>query len=284
MRWTLHRFGPVYALTACAILTAAGVLTWSGCRSAPVTGRRQLLVVPEQQEITMGATAYQEVLAKEQPSARQDLAEIVERVGRRIAEVAGRPDYEWEFRLIKSDQQNAFALPGGKTAIYEGILPVCQTEAGLAVVMSHEIAHALNRHGGERMSQNMVSTGVQKAVAMATQSKEEKDREMIMQAYGVVSKYGAILPYSRKHESEADHVGLMLMAQAGYDPSEAPRFWERFGSAGGEKPPEFLSTHPSDARRAADLRSLLPEAMELYKQAPIRHGAGEVLKTEAAAQ
>jgi metalloendopeptidase OMA1, mitochondrial len=257
-------------------LVLAGLV--AGCRSAPVTGRRQMLLLPETREVSMGLTSYQDIVAKEPASTNQAYVAMVERVGQRIAAAADKPDYHWEFRVIASDVQNAFCLPGGKVAIYEGILPICENEAGLAVVMSHEVAHALARHGGERMSQSLAVDGVKQAVSYATQKQDETRREILLKAYGVASEYGVLLPYSRKHESEADHIGLMLMAKAGYDPSEAPRFWQRFAVAQqGQKPLEFLSTHPSDARRASDLESLLPEAMKLYVMSPSRYGLGEGL-------
>jgi predicted Zn-dependent protease len=264
----------------CLVATGlfAAVAVYLGCRSTPVTERRQVLLVPESQEIAMGVSAYQELLAEEVLSTNSHYTEMVNRVGQRIAAVAGRPDYAWEFRVIASDQQNAFALPGGKVAVYEGILPVCSNEAGLAVVMSHEIAHALARHGGERLSHGMVVNGAKRALDYFTKGQEAVYRERIMTAYGVASKYGVVLPYSRKQEAEADHIGLLLMAQAGYDPREAPAFWERFSRMGaGQKPPEFLSTHPSDATRAKNLRELLPKATELYAQAPVKYGFGEML-------
>jgi predicted Zn-dependent protease len=254
------------------------MLLATGCRSAPVTGRRQMLLLPESQELSLGLTSYQDVVAKEPASQNAQYVAMVQRVGERIAAVADKPDYAWEFRVIASDVQNAFCLPGGKVAIYEGIMPICENEAGLAVVMSHEVAHALARHGGERMSQSLAVDGVKQAVSYATQTQDETRREILLKAYGAASQYGVILPYSRKHESEADHIGLMLMARAGYDPSEAPRFWQRFATAQqGQNPMEFLSTHPSDARRASDLEALLPEAMKLYVTAPTRHGLGEGL-------
>lgn len=257
------------------VLAVAACLV--GCRTTPITGRRQLLVVPESQEINMGLASYQQTLSSERVSSNAEWTAMVNRVGNRIAEVAQRPDYQWEFQLIESPEMNAFALPGGKVAIYEGILPICQTEGGLAVVMSHEIAHALARHGGERISQQYVVTGLGKLVDMAAMNRTEITRGRVNQAFGVVSKYGVVLPYSRKHESEADHMGMILMAQAGYDPREAPRFWERFGQAqaSGDRPIEFLSTHPADQRRSADLAELLPEGMAIYENAAVQLGRGE---------
>jgi predicted Zn-dependent protease len=249
-----------------------------GCRSAPITGRKQLVVLPETQEVTLGATAYQEVLSKQPASTNQQSIELVNRVGQRIAAVAGRPDYQWEFKVIASPEQNAFCLPGGKVAVHEGILPVCQNEAGLAVVMSHEIGHALARHGGERISQGYAVEAVRKGVALVSNRYAEQQSDMILRGYGVASQYGVILPYSRKHESEADHIGMMLLAQAGYDPEEAPRFWARFATAHeGNQPSEFLSTHPSDERRSQDLAALLPAAMQLYASAPNKYGLGQTL-------
>ena len=250
-----------------------------GCRTTPITGRRQLLVMPESEEIQMGLSAFQETLATESPSSNAHWQEITRRVGNRIAQVANRPDYQWEFQLVASPQMNAFALPGGKVAIYEGILPICENEAGLAVVMSHEIAHALARHGGERISHEMAVSGLGKVVDWATQNRTAFARQSVATAFGIASKYGVVLPYSRKHESEADHMGMILMARAGYDPREAPLFWQRFGQAqaNSDAKIEFLSTHPADERRATDLRSLLHEAISEYEMAPVKLGLGEPL-------
>jgi predicted Zn-dependent protease len=237
-----------------------------------------MLLMGEDSEKAMGASAYQEVVSKEPASQNRQYVDLVNRVGQRIAAVAGKPEYQWEFRVIASPQQNAFCLPGGKVAVYEGIIPVCQNEAGLAVVMSHEIGHALARHGGERMSQGYAVDAAKQAISYVTQTQEQQKREAVMKAYGLASQYGVILPYSRKHESEADHIGLMLLAKAGYDPAEAPRFWQRFAAAQqGTKPAEWMSTHPSDNRRAEDLTKLLPEAQKLYAAAPVKYGLGEVL-------
>lgn len=270
-----------YQLAVIFSLLSACLIAW-GCQTTPVSGRRKLVLVPEAQEISLGQEAYKEILAKEQLSKNQQYIEVVNRVGNRIAAVSGRDDFIWEFNVIASDQQNAFCLPGGKVAVHEGIIPVCQSEAGLAVVMSHEIAHALARHGGERMSHNQVKNVGGKVVDAAGRwfykDEYEDKQEIVLTAYGVVSEYGAILPYSRKHETEADLIGIKLMAEAGYDPSEAPRFWERFSAAkSGETPMEFLSTHPSDARRAGDLRASLPDALKIYNKASEQYGLGDRL-------
>lgn len=249
-----------------------------GCKTAPLTGRRQMMFYPEGTEVSMGQQSFADVVSKETASTNSRYQQIVERVGLRIAAVCERHDYHWETRVMASEEQNAFCLPGGKIVVYEGILPVCQNEAGLAVVMSHEVAHVLARHGGERMSQTAAVNVVQTGVAYALRNKEQVAKDLWMRAYGAGTNYGFLLPYSRKHESEADHIGVMLMAKAGYDPAEAPRFWTRFASAGkSAKPPEFLSTHPTDARRASDLEKLLPQALEGYGQAASQVGQGELI-------
>ena len=270
-----YQFAVIFSLL-CGCLIA-----W-GCQTTPVSGRRKLVLVPETQELSLGEEAYKEILSKEQLSKNQQYIEVVNRVGKRIAAVSGRDDFQWEFKVIASKQQNAFCLPGGKVAVHEGIIPVCQSEAGLAVVMSHEIAHALARHGGERMSHQQVKDVGGKVVDAAGRwiykDGYEEKQDIVLTAYGVASEYGAILPFSRKHETEADLIGIKLMAEAGYDPSEAPQFWERFSAAkSGETPMEFLSTHPSDARRAADLRASLPEALKIYNKAPQQYGLGDRL-------
>ena len=269
---------PVSAVTLCLVV-------W-GCRQVPVSGRRQLLLPGgETQEISMGSAAYQDILTTEPVSQNQKYNEMIERVGRRIAAVAGRDDYDWEFKVIASQTQNAFCLPGGKVAFYEGIIPVCESEAGVAVVMSHEIAHALARHGGERMAHGTAQSLGKPIIDLAGRWLDkdgyEDKREVVQAAYGVTTKYGAILPFSRKHESEADLIGIELMAKAGYDPSEAPVFWERFAAAkaGGQGSPEWMSTHPSDTRRSTDLREALPKVMSLYNAAPQKHGLGERVVT-----
>ena len=256
-----------------------GLCSCFGCRTTPITQRRQLLLVPESQEIQMGVAAYDEVKTKNKISTNAKYNEVVARVGQRLAEAARRQDlgtnFEWEFTVIADQTQNAFCLPGGKVAFYEGILPVCQNEAGVAVVMSHEISHALARHGGERMTQQMEVQGAGKIVQLIAQRSAPDKEQVFMTAYNAGAKYGFVLPYSRKHESEADEMGIHIMSQAGYDPNEAPKFWERFAAShSGQKPVEFSSTHPSDERRAAALRELLPKASEEYQAAPTKHGIG----------
>ena len=258
-------------------LAGVGLCSCWGCSTTPVTHRRRLLLTPESQETQMGVAAYQDVKTKNKPSANSKYLEVVGRVGKRLA-AASHKNYDWEFVVIADQTQNAFCLPGGKVAFYEGILPICQNEAGVAVVMSHEISHALARHGGERMSQQMEVEGVGKIVQLVAQRTAADKEKAFMAVYDTGSKYGFLLPYSREHESEADEIGIHLMAQAGYDPSEAPRFWTRFAvSHSGQKPAEWSSTHPSDEHRAAALERILPKALTEYEAAPNKLGIGESL-------
>ncbi len=272
IRWTLI----IAMLLSCG--TSVTLFTL-GCQQVPVTNRKQLLLSSEASENELGLTAYQEVLKSEPLTENQKAVEMVRRVGQRIAAVANRPDFDWEFNVIESETQNAFCLPGGKVAVYTGILPVCENEAGLAVVMSHEVAHAIARHGGERMTYQTAQNLGKSAVGYVMQKQEEQKQKIVLTAYGAASEYGVILPYSRKHEMEADQIGVMLMAKAGYDPSEAPVFWERFSATKtGAAPMEFMSTHPSDAHRASALRELLSEAMTYYEKASDKRGLGEAIK------
>lgn len=250
-----------------------------GCRSTPFTGRPQLRFIPKSMEMSLGEQSYAEVLAESTVSQNAAWTDAVVRTGQRISQVANAPDFKWDFRLLASPKQNAFCLPGGKVAIYEGIIPYCENEAGLAVVMSHEIAHALAHHGAERMSQQAGVKGVGAVLGWAMSETTPATRELSMKAFGTGVQYGVLLPYSRHHESEADAIGLQLMAKAGYDPSEAPLFWGRFGQAksGTGTPPEWASTHPSDDRRASDLAAKLPEALALYQSTGSRYGKGEKL-------
>ncbi len=246
------------------------------CATVPVTGRRQISLVPESQELALGSEAYQEILSEEKVTTNARATEIVRRVANRITPHTHKPDLPWEVNVIESKEMNAFCLPGGKIAFYTGILPVCQNEAGVAVVMGHEIAHAIARHGVERMSQGVIAQIGAAAVGIAT--KESPYQKEILAAYGVGANVGVMLPFSRTHESEADHIGIVYMAKAGYDPAEAVRFWQRFAEMkGGSAPPEWLSTHPSDETRVRNLNALLPEAMDYYRAAPNRYGTGETL-------
>ena len=243
----------------------------AGCATAPVTGRQQLILIPASQEIALGLKSYQEILSQSKLSKDKEIVGMVNRAGRRIAHVTSREypiakDYEWEFNVIEDEKTpNAFALPGGKIAVYTGILKYTENEAGLATVIGHEIGHALARHGAERMSQYLLAQlgAVALNVALKDQSPETVAAMNI--GYGVGTTVGVLLPFSRVEESEADHIGLILMAKAGYDPREAVAFWERMAKVGGKKPPAFLSTHPADEKRIAQINQWMPEALAVYK-------------------
>lgn len=247
----------------------------TACVTTPVSNKSALILVSFDQEVRMGVQAYGEILGKEKISRDGRLKKIIERVGRRIAAVSDMPNLAWEFKLIDSKQQNAFALPGGKVAFYTGILPVCANEAGVAAVMGHEIAHAIARHGAQRMSQQMlINTGL----TMASISfSNNKDHKLIMSALGLGASVGIALPFSRGNESEADEIGIVYMARAGYDPHEAVKLWQRFDAATKGQPSEFLSTHPAHATRVEQLESLLANALKEYEQAEKKYGLGESL-------
>ena len=240
-----------------------------GCATAPVTGRSQFILIPESTEIALGLQSYREILGKSKLSQDQQVVAMVKKVGNRIALAANKPEYEWEFNLIQDDKMiNAFALPGGKVAVYTGILPHTKDKDGLATVMGHEIAHALVRHGGERMTTILLAQLGQVAMNVALKDRDPKTVAALNIGYGIVTTVGVVLPFSRNQESEADRVGLILMAKAGYDPSKAPEFWKRMAAKKGKKsPPEFLSTHPADKRRIEQIKQWLPEAMEYYRPA-----------------
>lgn len=241
-------------------------LVVAGCQNVPVTGRKQLQMVSEQQEMRMGLTSFKEILEKEKLSHDPVVNERVQRVGARIAAATGRSDYAWEFKVIDNDKtQNAFCLPGGKVAVYTGLLPIAQDDAGLAAVIGHEVAHAIARHGGERLSQEMLVAGLTVATVVATS--DSKNRNLYAGLLGAGAAVGFLLPYSRLHESEADRMGLIYMAKAGYDPRAALSLWQRMAEAGKgkAKPPEFLSTHPTDETRIREIQRWLPEALNYYR-------------------
>ena len=240
----------------------------AGCQSVPYTGRSRVLLVGEDEEAALGAEAYAEALKGARLSANREQADLVRRVGERIAAVADRPDFRWEFRLIEDDRTpNAWCLPGGKVAFYTGILPLCRDEDGIAVVMGHEVAHAIARHGAERMTQGILVNFGGAALDTLLANRPAETRALYAEAYGFGAAVGVMLPFSRDHESEADRIGLILMAKAGYDPSHALGFWKRMeeasgGSAGGLS--VFFRTHPTDADRQRRIREWLPEVREKY--------------------
>lgn len=236
------------------------------CQSVPITGRQQLVLISPQQEIDLGEEACKKTLKKSTLSQNTTNVEMVRRVGQRIAMVADRPDYQWEFNLMEEKTPNAFALPGGKVAVYTGILKYTQDENGLAVVMGHEVAHALAHHGAERMSTTLLTQITATGAAVILGGGNPETVDAIERAFGIGGEVGILLPFSRKHESEADRIGLHLMAEAGYDPREAVAFWKRMAQAGEGSPPEFLSTHPSDERRIRQIEKWLPETLPIYEK------------------
>jgi predicted Zn-dependent protease len=257
------------------VLLVAGVIF--SCSVVPFTGRKQLSILPESEMITMGLASYQEFLKENPVSSDRSNAAIVREVGSNISSavnsyfssnnMADRLEgYKWEYTLVDSKVPNAFCLPGGKVVVYSGILPITRDENGLATVISHEIAHAVARHGNERMSQQLLVQFGGIALSEAVKTKPEETKGIYNTVYGIGAQMGVMLPYSREHEYEADQMGLIFMAMAGYNPEEAVGFWERMSAAGGGAPPEFLSTHPSNDNRIRKIKSALPEAMKYYKK------------------
>lgn len=248
------------------------------CQTVPITERQQLSLIPSNQIMTMSNNQYRTFLDEHRVIRGTPEARMVERVGSRIRDAVeryfrqqGRPDpmkgQSWEFHLIDDDAVNAWAMPGGKVAVYRGILPVARDEAGLAVVMSHEIAHVIANHGNERMSQGLMTQLGGMALSTALSSHPQQTQQLFMAAYGLGAQVGVLLPYSRVQESEADHLGLIFMAMAGYDPRKAVDFWRRMSEKkSGGSPPEFLSTHPSDRSRIAQIKEQIPEAMRYYRR------------------
>lgn len=247
-----------------------------GCSTVPITGRKQLNLFPESKMVQMSTVQYHEFLDIHPPLPESDpRAQQVARVGKRISAAVDKylnshgykkldNKFKWVFHTVEDPTVNAWCMPGGLVVFYTGILPICQDDAGVAVVMGHEIAHAVARHGNERMSQMV---GVQAAGAtldVLLESEPERTHDLLLQSYGIGSSLG-ILAFSRANESEADKMGLVFMALAGYDPREAPEFWKRMSELDGPNPPVFLSTHPSDETRIEDLKAYMPKALEYYK-------------------
>lgn len=258
-------------------LTLVFVIILTSCSTVPVTGRKQVNLLPESQMVAMSLASYDEFISTHKLSSDASKTKMVKTTGRNISQAVTDfltsknksqilEGYDWEFNLIEEDVPNAWCMPGGKVVVYTGILPYTKTEAGLAVVMGHEVAHAIAKHGNERMSQGLIVQGGGMALDMALAEKPAETKALFMSAYGIGTQVGVILPYSRLHESEGDKLGLIFMALAGYDPNEAVKFWERMSEIEGNKPPEILSTHPSDQTRIADIKAFLPEAMKYYKK------------------
>ena len=238
----------------------------------PETGKASHVALSTEQESALGLQSYQKVLAQEDVVTSGPEVDLVVRVARRLAAATGDAarSFDWQVSVVRSPQVNAFCLPGGKIVVYTGILPVAKTEAGLATVMGHEMAHATSRHGAQRVFQNqMASTlmqGAQMSVAMGDMSADQQ--RGVMAALGAGTKFGVLLPFSREHESEADEIGLLYMARAGYDPRESVTFWQRMREAsGGAAPPEFASTHPAHGTRIEHLKEVMPRAMAEHEKA-----------------
>lgn len=260
-------------LIVTSVCAAAFLL--GGCGSVPLTGRKQMLLVSDSEVLTSSLTQYSEYIQGATLSADTKGRATVERVGKKIASATERylrangmesevKNFSWEFNLVKDDQVNAFCMPGGKIVVYEGLMKLASTDDELAVVLGHEVAHAVAKHSNERMSQQIVSQYGARLVSEALSGKSAALQQAAGTVYGLGSQYGVMLPFSRKHESEADYMGLILMAMAGYNPQVAVTFWQKMSASGGASVPEFMSTHPSDATRISDIRKHLPE-VEKYR-------------------
>jgi len=247
----------------------------ASCSTVPITGRTRIaLMTSPKQEEELGNQAWVQILKKEHLTKNKNYSEAVERIGKNIAKVANAPNFKWQFKTFNSKQANAFCLPGGKVAVYSGIFQFADCDAELAAVMGHEIGHAIARHGGERISEDQVRKVIGAGVLSFT---DPKYRKLATMVYGGASQIGFMLPYSRTHEYEADHIGLILMAKAGYDPNYALSFWNKFAKISKMSSiEEFISTHPISAKRLAQMRKFLPDALKLYEKAPLKLKSGEV--------
>jgi metalloendopeptidase OMA1, mitochondrial len=258
-------------LTRRGFIMGGTALLCYGCATAPITGRSQFMVISQAQETALGVQAYREVITKapvtHDPKALVPLQRIVSRLAPMAEAAAGRSDFQWEVNVIKDDKTvNAFVLPGGKIVVYTGIFPIAQTEAGMAVILGHEMGHAIARHAGERLSQQLGTQIAGTALAVGVGGSAYSNA--IMTAFGLGSQYGLLLPYSRVHEAEADSIGLILAAKAGYDPNVAVGVWERMAKLPGQRPPEFLSTHPAPESRITNIKRELPQAMAEFRPNP----------------
>ena len=254
----------------CAFLAA--------CATVPLTGRKSLRIIPSSELLALSNQQYTKVLSESKLSTDRRKKQMVTRVGNRIARAAEEflresqaedkiSNYQWEFNVIEDKKTaNAWCMPGGKVAVYTGILPFTRNDTGLAVVIGHEVAHAIAEHGNERMSEALLAQLGGVALSVALEDQPEETRQIYMAAYGVTANVAVLLPYSRLHENEADRIGLTLMAKAGYDPHEAVRFWQTMSEQGGSRPPTLLSTHPAPESRIEKIKSFIPEAMQHYKR------------------
>ncbi|EGK01717.1 MAG: M48 family metallopeptidase [Prevotella sp.] len=269
----------------CLILVLGYTLLFTGCGSVPVTGRKQLNLVSNSEVLTLSLQQYDEFIKSAPISTDKTNTAMVQKVGRNIANAVETylknngyadqvKDYSWEFNLVKSTDVNAFCMPGGKIVVYEGILPYTQNETGLAVVLGHEVAHAVAKHANERMSNQMAAQYGTAAVGAALGGTSAVTQQVAAAALGLGAQYGILLPYSRKQELEADQLGLIFMAMAGYDPSAASAFWQRMAQ-NGSSTPEFMSTHPSDDTRIKQIQKDLPEALKYYKGGSSKTGTAK---------
>jgi predicted Zn-dependent protease len=250
----------------------------ASCSQVAITGRKQLNLVPDVLMNNMSFQSYSEFLSQNKLSTDTANTQMVKNVGLKIQRAVEQycaennmsdqlKGYQWEFNLVEDPNINAWCMAGGKVVVYTGILKVTQNEAGLATVMGHEIAHAFAKHGAERMTQGLLVEMGGMALSKALASRPTETKNLLLRSYGTGTQYGILLPYSRAHETEADHLGLIFMAMAGYNPNEAVAFWQRMAaSKTGQAPPEFLSTHPADATRIQNIKNFMPEAMTYYKQ------------------
>jgi len=256
---------------------AAIVLFLVSCSTVPLTGRKQLNMIPSNELMSMSYQQYGDFLKENPPVNNTPDALMVKKVGTNIQHAVEQylannkmsnllDGYRWEFNLVNDNQVNAWCMPGGKVVVYQGILPVTKNETGLAVVMGHEIAHAIAKHSNERMTHQLGLQMGGMALSQALSEKKESTQQIAMAVFGIGSQVGIMLPYSRSHETEADELGLYFMAMAGYDPVEAPKFWERMLAAGKSSTPEFLSTHPDPENRIKHLNEIMPKALEYYHQ------------------
>lgn len=258
------------------IYIVIAILIIGACSRVLISNRRQLNLIPNATMLEMSFDQYGQFLDENVISSDEEKAAMIKGVGTRIQKAVEKyfidnglenelKNYKWEFNLVESNEVNAWCMPGGKVVFYTGILPLTQDENGVAVVMGHEIAHAIAEHGNERMSQGLMTQLGGVALSVALSEKPEQTQQMWMGAFGAGAQLGVLLPFSRLHESEADHLGLIFMAMAGYNPNHAISFWRRMAeNKGGQVPPEFLSTHPSDENRIAQIEDLLPEAIKYY--------------------
>ncbi len=259
--WALILFTSLFALS---------------CSTVPITGRKQLDLIPDSQMLSMSFSQYDQFLQDNKISNDKAATAMVQRVGKNIEAGVEKyfasknmsdqlKDYKWEFNLVESKEVNAWCMPGGKVVVYTGILPITKDENGLAVVLGHEIAHAVAKHGNERMSQGLIEQFGGMALSEAIKNKPAATQQLWMSAFGLGAQVGVLLPFSRTQESEADHLGLIFMALAGYNPNGALDFWQRMSAQAGQAPPEFLSDHPANDTRISDIKKELPEAMKYYK-------------------